>query len=81
MTLSELLDQSGMSTADFCYAIHERKARVIDCLRGVIVTPEPIMSKAHQLMADLEYWDAFFEANPHLRTSYKVFKYVLDDND
>lgn len=77
--MRDLLEESGMSTVDFCYAIGERKKRVIEFVRGENEPPAVVISKAMQVLADLNYWNAFFAANPDKITSYKIFKYVLDD--
>ena len=76
--LRTLFEQSHMSVKDFAYAIFERQSRFERMLRGEIPAPDSVISKAHQVLADLDYWEAFFEANPDMRCSYKIFKYVLD---
>lgn len=78
MTLSELLTESGMSVKDFAYAIGESNKRVVSWLRGEWETPQDVIGKAHQLLSDLDFWDAYFKANPYQQCSYKVFKYILD---
>jgi len=76
--LKTLFEQSGMSVKDFAYAIGESNKRLVTWLRGEHEAPIQVITKAHQVLTELEYWDAFFEANPHLRCSYKIFKYLLD---
>lgn len=77
--LRTLFEQSGMSVKDFAYAIYERQSRFERMLRGEIIpVPSDVISKAHQVLADLEYWESYFEANPHEKCSYKIFKYLLD---
>jgi hypothetical protein len=76
-----LFEDSGMSVKDFSYAIWERQSRFERMLRGEIIAPATVLSKAHQVLADLDYWEAFFEANPDMRCSYKIFKYVLDSKE
>lgn len=76
--LRTLFEESGMSVKDFAYAIGESNKRFVQWLRGDFPAPENVIGKAHQLLADLDYWDSVFEANPSLRCSYKIFKYLLD---
>ena len=80
-TIRTLFEDSGMSVRDFSYAIWERQSRFERMLRGEIEAPAIVLSKAHQVLADLDYWETFFEANPDQRCSYKIFKYVLDSNE
>lgn len=76
--LRTLFEQSGMSVKDFAYAIGESNKRVVSWLRGEYPAPDSVISKAHQLLADLDFWEVYFEANPDQQCSYKVFKYLLD---
>jgi len=76
--LRTLFVESGMSVKDFAYAIYERQSRFERMLRGEIDAPNSVISKAHEVLVNLEYWESFFDANPHLRCSYKIFKYLLD---
>jgi transcriptional regulator with XRE-family HTH domain len=76
--LKTLFEQSGMSVKDFAYAIGESNKRVVSWLRGEWEAPQDVIGKAHQLLSDLVFWDAYFKANPYQQCSYKIFKYVLD---
>ena len=76
--LRTLFVESGMSVKDFAYAIYERQSRFEKFLRGEVIAPAEVVSKAHQVLADLDYWDAYFQANPDKVCSYKIFKYLLD---
>lgn len=76
--LRTLFEESGMSVKDFAYAIGESNKRFVQWLRGEFPTPENVIGKAHQLLADLDYWDAFYQANPDKICSYKIHKYLLD---
>ena len=76
-----LFEDSGMSVKDFSYAIWERQSRFERMLRGEIPAPATVLSKAHQVLADLDYWEAFFDANPAMRCSYKIFKSILDTKE
>lgn len=77
-TIYQLLEQSGMSVKDFAYAIGESYKRMQSWLRGEYEPPVAVIGKAHQLLADLEFLEAFLEANPHMCFSYKLYKYLLD---
>lgn len=76
--IHQLLEQSGMSVKDFAYAIGESNKRLQSWLRGEYEPPVAVIGKAHQLLADLDFWGAYFEANPQHQCSYKIFKYLLD---
>jgi ABC-type Fe2+-enterobactin transport system substrate-binding protein len=77
--MSEILEQSGMSVADFAYALDVRYTRMVRMLQGAVDVPQGIVSDAHQLLADIDYVKAAMQADPALaEISYKVFKTVLD---
>ena len=76
--LRTLFVESGMSVKDFAYAIGESNKRLQSWLRGEYEAPLTAIGKANQLLADLDYWDAYFQANPDKICSYKIFKYLLD---
>lgn len=76
--LRTLFEESGMSVKDFAYAIGESNKRFVQWLRGDFPAPENVITKAIQVLEDLAFWEAYFEANPFSRCSYKIFKYLLD---
>ena len=77
--LSDLLEKSGMTVADFAYALDVRYTRMVRMLQGTVDVPQGIISDAHQLLADIDYVQSLVDHNPGLgNISYKVFKTVLD---
>lgn len=76
--LRTLFEESGMSVKDFAYAIGESNKRLQSWLRGEYEPPVLVIGKANQVLADLDYWEAYFKANPDQQCSYKIFKYLLD---
>lgn len=90
--LKQLLEASGMSERDFCYALSQmsrRKGGVKLSLKtfekmidGLWTVPEGVISDAHQLLADIDYIQSVIDSNPQLKNiSFKVWELLLDDTN
>jgi predicted transcriptional regulator len=77
--IKKILDESGMTLADFAGALGINQTSLMRMVTGRTLTPDGVIADAMAVLDDIDAVDELIAANPWIqKVSYKVFKLVLD---